>query len=86
VLVEGNYIVAIERERTAKTIERTRSIMLELCTRKNDYDNSIRSEESANYRYSEIYYYVSNEALKVVEKAKAQIPENFANKVKVITW
>jgi hypothetical protein len=86
VLVEGTYIVGIERERTAKTIERTRSIMLELCTRKNDYDNSMSSQDLDEYRYSEIYYYASNEALKVVEKAKGQIPENFANKVKVIAW
>jgi hypothetical protein len=86
VLVEGAYIVGIERERTAKTIERTRSIMLELCTRKNDYDNSMSSQDLDEYRYSEIYYYASNEALKVVEKAKGQIPENFANKVKVIAW
>jgi hypothetical protein len=44
------------------------------------------SQDLAEYRYSEIYYYASTEALKVVEKAKAQIPENFANKVKVIAW
>lgn len=86
VLFDGTYIVGIERERTAKTIERTRSIMLELCTRKNDYDNSMSSQDLDVYRYSKIYYYVSNEALKVVEKAKGQIPENFANKVKVIAW
>jgi len=86
VLVDGTYIFAVERERTAKTIERTRSIMLELCSRKNDYDNSISSQESDGYRYSEIYYYASIEALRVVEKAKSQIPEIFANMVKVISW
>ena len=86
VFIDGTFIVGIERERTAKTIERTRSIMLELCSRKNDYDNSISSQESDKYRYSEIYYYASIEALKVVEKAKSQLPENFAKKVKVISW
>lgn len=86
VFIDGNYIVAIERERTAKTIERTRSIMLELCSRKNDYDNSISSHDSDKYRYSEIYYYASIEAIKVVEKAKSQLHDNFAKKVKVISW
>ena len=87
VFIDPITIVAIERERTAKTIERTRSIMLELCTRKTDYDNSLGAQGStSDYRYREVYYYASNEAFKVVEKAKSQIPENFSKRVTVIVW
>jgi len=87
VFIDPVNIVAIERERTAKTVERTRSIMLELCTRKVDYDNSLNPQSNTSvYRYREIYYYASSEAIKVVEKAKHQIPENFSKRVTVILW
>lgn len=87
VFVKEDYIIAIERERTAKTIERTRNIMMALCSRKFDYNYSENlPEKEIPYRYTEIFYYASNESFGVVDKARNQLPDNFSKRVKIILW
>ena len=87
VIIDASQIFAIERERTAKTVERTRGIILELCSRKFDYDNSpALITTSEGYRYTEIIYYASVNSIKIVEKALSQIPASQSKKVRVILW
>ena len=87
VILNENHIVAIERERTAKTVERTRNIMMALCSRKFDYNVSENMpDKNQDFRYLEIFYYASPETLGVVDKAKNQLPENFSKRVRVLTW
>ena len=87
VIIGEDRIVAIERERTAKTIERTRNIMLALCSRKFDYSVPENlPDKDQQFRYSEIFYYANKESIGVVDKAKNQLPENFNKRVRVITW
>ena len=67
-------IAAIERERVAKTIERTRNIQMGLLTRRYDYDaTGDVIVASLPPRYYAVYYYASDEALSVVQKAAATL-------------
>lgn len=87
VMLSENQIIAIERERTAKTVERTRNIMMALCSRKFDYNISENlPDKNQTYRYTEIFYYSSIESQNVVDKARNQLPENFSTRVRVIAW
>ena len=73
--------VAIEVELTPKTVERTRKVMLGLTTRKAGF----RPDEppGAAPRYRSVAYLTSDTARPVVEKARAQLPADLAQRVRI---
>jgi hypothetical protein len=80
-------IVAIERERTAKTIARTQAIMLGLCSRRFDFDHTGEGVvPSLPPRYASVWYYASDEALGVVTKASILLPPDFQPRVQIVRW
>jgi hypothetical protein len=80
-------LVAIERERTAKTIERTRNIQMGLLTRRYDYDATDDVVVAAlPPRYSAVWYYASNEAISIVQKAAGQLPGDLGVRLEVVRW
>ena len=85
-LADGR-LVAIERERTAKTIERTRNIQMGLLTRRHDFDAQADTATSLlKPRYDLVCYYAADEAIPVVEAAKQQLPADLALRLQVIRW
>lgn len=85
-LADGR-LVAIERERTAKTIERTRNIQMGLLTRRHDFDAQADTATTLlKPRYDLVCYYAADEAIPVVEAAKQQIPADIAQRLQVIRW
>jgi hypothetical protein len=76
-----NGRVAIEVELTPKTVERTRKVMLALTTRKAGF----RPDEApgAAPRYRSVAYLTSDAAWPVVEKARAQLPVELAQRVRI---
>ena len=87
IIFPDGQIVAIERERVAKTIERTRNIQMGLLTRRYDYDaTSDVIVASLPPRYSAVYYYASDEALSVVQKAAASLPGDLGSRLQIVRW
>ena len=87
VIFPDGQIVAIERERVAKTIERTRNIQMGLLTRRYDYDaTSDVVVASLPPRYCAVHYYASDEALSVVQKAAASLPGDLASRLQIVRW
>ena len=86
ILPDGRFI-AIERERVAKTIERTRNIQMGLLTRRYDYDATDDViVASLPPRYCQVWYYASDEAISVVEKAAASLPGNLGARLQIVRW
>lgn len=80
-------VIAIERERVAKTIERTRNIQMGLLTRRYDYDATNDVVVTAlPPRYSGVCYYASDAAISVVSQAKALLPVDLAERLQVVSW
>ena len=87
VILPDGRIVAIERERVAKTIERTRNIQMGLLTRRYDYDStSDVVVASLPPRYCAVHYYASDEALSVVQKAAASLPGDLGTRLQIVRW
>jgi hypothetical protein len=87
VILPDSRIIAIERERVAKTVERTRNIQMGLLTRRYDYDaTSDVVVSSLPPRYAGVCYYASDEALSVVTKAKDLLPGDLATRLQIIRW
>jgi hypothetical protein len=86
ILLDGRYI-AIERERVAKTIERTRNIQMGLLTRRYDYDatNEVLVA-SLPPRYCQVLYYASDEAITVVAKAAVSLPGDLGARLQIVRW
>jgi len=74
--VPGFGIIAIEAERTAKTIQRTRNIQLGLLSRKYDYDEQVGASP-AKPRYRQIWYFVTEATASVVRAAGEQLPADY---------
>jgi hypothetical protein len=86
VLPDGR-VVAIERERVAKTVERTRNIQMGLLTRRYDYDADADVAVAAlPPRYCQVWYYASDEAFSVVQKAAASLPGNLGERLRIVRW
>ena len=86
-ILSDDRIVAIERERTAKTIERTRNIMLGLLTRRYDYDATNDVDVAVlPPRYAAVWYYASDDAISVVRSAAATLPETLRERLQVVRW
>jgi hypothetical protein len=87
VILPDGRIVAIERERVAKTIERTRNIQMGLLSRRYDYDatNDV-VVASLPPRYNAVCYYASDDALSVVMKAKELLPGDLASRLQIVRW
>jgi hypothetical protein len=80
-------IVAIERERVAKTIERTRNIQMGLLSRRYDYDaTSDVVVGSLPPRYNAVCYYASDEAISVVTQAQERLPSDLASRLHIVRW
>lgn len=87
VIFPDGQIVAIERERVAKTIERTRRIQMGLLSRKFDYDAaSDVIVASLPPRYASVCYYASDEAISVVQKAAAGLPGDLGSRLQIVRW
>ncbi|NNN10113.1 MAG: hypothetical protein HKL85_13100 [Acidimicrobiaceae bacterium] len=87
VIFPDGQIVAIERERVAKTIERTRNIQMGLLTRRYDYDaTSDVIVASLPPRYCSVHYYASDEALSVVQKAGDSLPGDLGSRLQIVRW
>ena len=87
IIFPDGQIVAIERERVAKTIERTRNIQMGLLTRRYDYDaTSDVVVASLPPRYCAVHYYASDEALSAVQKAAASLPADLALRLQIVRW
>lgn len=87
VILPDGRIIAIERERVAKTVERTRNIQMGLLTRRYDYDatNDV-IVASLPPRYAAVCYYASDEALSVVSKAQELLPGDLASRLQIVRW
>jgi hypothetical protein len=87
VILPDGRVVAIERERVAKTIERTRNIQMGLLTRRYDYDatNDV-VVTTLPPRYASVCYYASDDALSVVTKAKNLLPGDLASRLQIVRW
>jgi len=87
IILPNGHIIAIERERVAKTIERTRNIQMGLLTRRYDYDatNDV-VVASLPPRYAGVCYYASDEAVSVVTKAKDLLPGDLASRLQIVGW
>jgi hypothetical protein len=87
IILPDGRVIAIERERVAKTIERTRNIQIGLLTRRYDYDatNDV-VVASLPPRYSAVCYYASDAALSVVAHAKELIPGDLAARLQIVRW
>jgi len=80
-------LIAIERERTAKTIERTKRIQLGLLSRRYDYDYA--SDEPSTLirpRYDTVCYYATPEVVSVVQQARSQLPMEMQPRLQVMSW
>lgn len=87
IIFPDGRIVAVERERTAKTIERTRNIQMGLLTRKFDYDaTSDAIVALLPPRYCAVHYYASDEALSVVQKAADSLPGDLGTRLQIVRW
>ena len=87
IILPDGRIIAIERERVAKTIERTRNIQMGLLTRRYDYDApSDVVVASLPPRYAGVCYYASDEALSVVTKAKNLLPGDLGTRLQIVRW
>ena len=87
IILSDGRIIAIERERVAKTIERTRNIQMGLLTRRYDYDATADVVVAALApRYSAVHYYASDEALSVVQKAAAALPGDLGSRLEIVHW
>jgi hypothetical protein len=85
-LADGR-LVAIERERTAKTIERTRNIQMGLLTRRHDFDADADTATTLlKPRYDLVCYYAADEAIPIVDAARLQLPAELASRLQVIRW
>ena len=85
-LPDGRFI-AIERERVAKTIERTRNIQMGLLTRRYDYDaNDDVVVAALPPRYCQVLYYANDAAISVVEKAAASLPGDLGARLQIVRW
>ncbi len=85
-LTDGR-LIAIERERTAKTIERTKRIQLGLLSRRYDYDHA--SDEPSTLirpRYDTVCYYATPEVVSVVQQARSQLPTDMQTRLQVMSW
>lgn len=87
VFLPDGRVVAIERERVAKTIERTRNIQMGLLTRRYDYDatNDV-VVASLPPRYDVVCYYATDEAISVVTQAQARLPGDLASRLRIVRW
>lgn len=87
VIMPDGRIVAIERERVAKTIERTRNIQMGLLTRRYDYDatNDV-AVASLPPRYNAVCYYATDEAISVVTQAQERLPADLASRLHIVRW
>lgn len=87
IILPDGRVIAIERERVAKTIERTRNIQMGLLTRRYDYDaTSDVVVSSLPPRYASVCYYASDEALSVVSQAKDRLPTDLASRLQIVRW
>lgn len=73
---------AIEVELTAKTIERTRKILAGLASRRGGYGSEDQVAREG-YRYAQVRYFATDEALSVVRQARERLPEDLAARVRV---
>ena len=86
-LLSDGRLVAIERERVAKTLERTRHIQLGLLTRRYDYDQGRDvATPLLSPRYDAVWYYASEAALNVVTRARENLPEDLRGRLEVVRW
>jgi hypothetical protein len=74
--------VAIEVELTPKTVERTRKILLGLTTRKAGFGPDELADRQG-YRYAQVQYFTELLALPVVERAREQLPDELAQRVRI---
>jgi len=87
VILADGRIIAIERERVAKTIETTKHIQLGLLSRRYDYDAGVDQITKASQpRYSLVIYYASPEAFTVATKASEGLPADLKLRLKVLPW
>jgi hypothetical protein len=87
ILFDGGRMIAVERERVAKTTERTRNIQMGLLTRRYDYDVSGEPPlRNLAPRYAEVWYYVSPEARSVVERAADSLPDELRGRLRIVEW
>ncbi len=87
VILSDGKIIAIERERVAKTIERTKHIQLGLLSRRYDYDAGVdQITRALQPRYSLVTYYASPEAFTVATKASEGLPADLKLRLKVLPW
>ncbi len=87
IFLSDGRLVAIERERVAKTLERTRHIQLGLLTRRYDYDQGrdVATPLLAP-RYDAIWYYASEAALSIVTRSRESLPEDLKPRLEVVRW
>lgn len=85
-LADGR-MVAVERERTAKTVERTRTIQLGLLSRRYDYDRDTDTSTTLlEPRYALVAYYASDEAMSVVTQARDRLPRDLQSRLLITRW
>lgn len=85
VRLSDGRLIAIERERVAKTIERTRKIQMGLLTRRNDYDqNPNLPSTSAQPRYDIVCYYTTPAAYSVVTQARDLLPHELSSRIQIV--
>jgi hypothetical protein len=77
-------IIALEVERTPKTIERVRTIQLGLLSRRYDYDRSTASPLQATPRYSGVWYFTTPTTDALVRAAAAQLPADFQPRLHIM--
>jgi len=87
VILTDGRIIAIERERVAKTVERTKHIQLGLLSRSYDYDTGQdHITKLSQPRYAQVIYYASPESFTVVTKASLELPDDLRARLKVFLW
>jgi len=83
--LQGGAVVAIEAERTPKTIERTRGIQLGLLSRRYDFDRDDATPTLLTPRYAGVWYFTSPAAEGVVRAASSQLPADLASRLRIVT-
>ena len=83
---QNGSMIAIENELTAKTVQRTRNIMLGLLSRRYDYDHSDEPVADRNHRYRAVWYYVNQQTRSVVETARDQLPGDYQERLHIVDW
>ncbi len=83
---DNGAVIAIENELTAKTVERTRRIMLGLLSRRYDYDQVADAGGAKADRYRAVWYYVNSNTRNTVQRARGELPPEYQARVHVIDW